>query len=328
MLRVLALSPGGIGDQILFFPTLADFKASRELELDVLVEPRSVGAYELCPSVRTAWTFNYKGNPSLAEWVDLLGTIRERNYDGIFSVGRSPGVAFLLWLTGIRTRIGYGGNGLTEQLLTQPVPLDQEQYAAAMYHDLLKGFHIDRPCPWPTVRIKNEDLAWCQMQLRKLNLDAQRLVLLHPGASQLARQKGIAKVYPGQKWGVVLVELLKREPKLQLVVVGGPDDQELLQALQKQLGDGALFINPPSIGKLAALIQASALLLCVDSAPMHLGVATDRPLVALFGPTNPERLLPVDPKFIALKNNFVEQIPPAQIVQAVLQQLNATLVNG
>ena len=41
-MRILALVPGGIGDQILFFPTLDDLKQSyRESQIDVIVEPRS-----------------------------------------------------------------------------------------------------------------------------------------------------------------------------------------------------------------------------------------------------------------------------------------------
>ncbi|WP_218082560.1 glycosyltransferase family 9 protein [Anthocerotibacter panamensis] len=328
MARVLALSPGGIGDQVLFFPTLAGLKAWRaDLEIDVLVEPRSLGAYALCPSVQRTTAFNFKGNPSLAEWVDLIGSIRERNYDAILSLGRSPGVAFLLWLTGIRMRVGYGGTPLANTLLTHPVPLRQDQYAAAMYHDLLKGFGIDKPCPLPQIRLRPADLVWCEELFRLKGLNPQRLILLHPGASQLARQKGIAKVYPVQKWGAVLSELLQKMPQQQLAVASGPDDQELVQALQRQVGDAAVFLSPPDVGKLAALISHTAMLLCVDSAPMHLAVATGRPLVALFGPTDPQRLVPPDPRFVALKNSFVENISPQQVVQAVMQPFSTAAVN-
>ncbi len=323
MLRILALSPGGIGDQILFFPTLTSIKAAYPgVELHVLVEPRSAGAYELCPEVSRVLTFNFKGNPSLAEWVDLVGTMRERNYEAIISVGSSPGVAFLLWLTGIRRRVGYAGSALSEALLTHPVLLRRDQYAAAMYHDLVKGLGIDLPFAPPTVTIRPDDQTWATQQLKTTHLIPGNFLLLHPGASQLARQKGIAKLYPANRWAEVLKTLQKQKPGLTLAVVGGPDDTDLIQALKTQLGDKITFINPPSVGKLAGLIAQSALLLCVDSAPMHLAVTTARPLVALFGPTNPQLLLPLDDKFLSLVGKTVEAIVPNEIVKAVVQQIN------
>ncbi len=329
MLRVLAISPGGIGDQILLFPTLAGIKATyAQVELDVLAEPRALGAYSLCPSIHKALGFDFKGNLPLGDWVNLIGQIRERNYDGVVSLGRSPGVAFLLWLTGIPTRVGYGGRPLADLLLTNPVILRQDQYAAEMYHDLLAGFGTDLASTLPQVRLRSEDQTWCQKQLKKLDLDPKRLVLLHPGASQLSQQKGIAKVYPAQKWSAVLMELHKAAAQLQLVVIAGPDDQQSLSILQGQLGDLVQFIIPPDVGKLAALINQSALLLCVDSAPMHLGVATGRPLVALFGPTNPQRLLPSDPRFVALQNPNVEGIAIQQIVQAATKLLGSAMVKS
>ena len=41
-MRILALVPGGIGDQILFFPTLENLKTQYpNSTIDVMVEPRA-----------------------------------------------------------------------------------------------------------------------------------------------------------------------------------------------------------------------------------------------------------------------------------------------
>ncbi|MEO0855135.1 MAG: lipopolysaccharide heptosyltransferase family protein, partial [Cyanobacteria bacterium J06648_11] len=66
-MRILALVPGGIGDQVLFFPTLATLhKSFPEAELHVIAEPRSVGAYEVCPFASDAIPFGFKEQLSLA----------------------------------------------------------------------------------------------------------------------------------------------------------------------------------------------------------------------------------------------------------------------
>ncbi|MEM8739636.1 MAG: glycosyltransferase family 9 protein [Planctomycetota bacterium] len=44
---------------------------------------------------------------------------------------------------------------------------------------------------------------------------------------------------------------------------------------------------PTTVGRLMALIQSARLLVCNDSAPLHLAVGLDTPTVSLFGPTDP-----------------------------------------
>ncbi len=147
MMRILALVPGGIGDQILFFPTLDDLKQSYpNAQIDVIVEPRAKSAYRVCKSVKEVLTYNFKDRNSMADWGNLLGIIRDREYEAVISLGQRWSVGLLLWLTGIPQRVGYSGNN-NGLFLTNPVPLKKEQYAAPMYHDLLQGFKIKNPCP-------------------------------------------------------------------------------------------------------------------------------------------------------------------------------------
>ena len=68
-MRILALVPGGIGDQILFFPTLDDLRAYYpEAEINVIVEPRAKGAYRVCKSVDEVLTFDFKDRNGLADF--------------------------------------------------------------------------------------------------------------------------------------------------------------------------------------------------------------------------------------------------------------------
>ena len=58
-MRVVALIPGGIGDQILFFPTLDDLKRIYpDAQIDVVVEPRSKGAYRVSKSIHEVLLFD------------------------------------------------------------------------------------------------------------------------------------------------------------------------------------------------------------------------------------------------------------------------------
>ncbi|MDX2271540.1 MAG: glycosyltransferase family 9 protein [Cyanobacteriota bacterium] len=315
--RILALVPGGIGDQILFFPTLAGLRQRfPQAEIEVMVEPRAAGAYEVCPSVDRVLTFAFKEQVSLGDLSDLLGRIRERQYDGVVSLGRSWGLKLLLWLTGIPKRVGYGQT--TGPWLTDAVPLKEEQYAASMYADLLQGFPGATTTPLPQIRLKKPALDWCEQERQRLFGDKSDYVLIHPGASQISINKGIQKIYPVERWLEIMQGFQKKRPELPMVLLIGPEDQELAQAFLDRQPD-LYLTRPRQISQLTGMIAGATLLLCTDSAPMHLAVATQTPLLALFGPTDPHRLLPSQGpyRWVRAADQKITSILPAQVLQTL-----------
>ena len=184
-MRVVALVPGGIGDQILFFPTLDDLKRYYpNAQIDVVVEPRSKAAYRVSKSVHEVLTFDFKDRNSLADWGNLVGTIRDREYDVAIAVGQSWLVGLLLWLTGIPIRIGYKGKGSV--FLTDPVPFKPSQYAAAVYHDLLQPLGINSPCPELAVNVPKPDIEWAQKEQKRLGVNETGYILINGGSDQLS----------------------------------------------------------------------------------------------------------------------------------------------
>ncbi|MBF2097813.1 MAG: glycosyltransferase family 9 protein [Gloeomargaritaceae cyanobacterium C42_A2020_066] len=316
-MRFLALVPGGIGDQLLFFPTLADLKqAFPQAQIDVVVEPRAAGAYRLCPHVRQVMVFDFKGRNSLTEWINLLGNIREGFYDAVLALGQQWGVGFFLWLTGIPNRIGYDGPG--RPFLTRAVPLKTEQYAAHLYHDLLQGLGIGTACPPLSVQLAATDVAWAEAEQTRLGILESGFLLIHGGASALSQKKGLDKLYPIPQWQAVLAGLKVQQPHLPCVLLQGPEDGAWVEALTTSHPD-LRVVSPPDLGKLAALIASANLMLCTDSAPMHLGVALQTPLVALFGPTEARKLLPPTGPFRAVQSpaGRMADIEPSAILQAL-----------
>ena len=317
-MRILALVPGGIGDQILFFPTLDDLKKTYpDAQIDVVVEPRAKSAYRVSKSVSDTILFDFKGSNSLADFANLLGVMRDREYKIAISLGQRRAVGFLLWLSGIPTRVGYGG-GSGERFLTNPVPLNQNQYAAAMYHDLLKGLGINKPCPELAISVPAKDLEWADNERKQLGIQNGGYVIIHGGSSQLARLKGIDKIYPVESWQMVVQDFQQKQPDLPMVLVKGPEDDafvvELLRSTPK-----LKVTAPDNIGELVAMIAGASLMLCTDSAPMHLAIAAQTYTLALFGPTDPEKLLPKSERAIGIKSptGAMADIAPQTILEKV-----------
>ena len=316
-MRILALVPGGIGDQILFFPTLDDLKKSYpESQIDVIVEPRSKGAYRVCKSVQDVLAYDFKDANSLADWGNLLGIMRDREYEAVISLGQRWTVGLLLWLTGIPQRVGYAGNGAI--FLTNPIPLKPEQYAAQMYHDLLPGIDVVTPFPGLSINVPKADIDWAEAEQKFVGVSESGYVLIHGGSSELAQIKGIDKIYPTNYWQEIITELQQKQPNLPVVVVKGPEDGTWVNEIT-QLCPDVKVVMPGDIGKLAAIIAAANLMLCTDSAPMHLAVAVGTYTIALFGPTNPEKLLPKSDRVIAVKSSTgkMSDISPQDVLNKI-----------
>ncbi len=317
-MRIVALVPGGIGDQLLFFPTLDGLRqAYPKAQIDVVVEPRAKDAYRVSKSVHDTILFDFKGRNSLADLGNLLGSIREREYEIVLSLGRRWTVGLLLWLTGIPTRVGYAGSP-GQVFLTNPAPLKQDQYAAQMYHDLLRGLAINTPCPDLAVSVPQKDLDWADAERKRLGIQSSGYVLIHGGSSQLAKAKGINKIYPVESWQGIIQDFEQRQPDLPIVLIKGPEDEEFVTALTT-LSPKLKITAPADIGKLAAMIAGANLMLCTDSAPMHLAVAVKTYTLALFGPTDPKKLLPDSNRFIGIKSltGKIADISPQTVLEKV-----------
>ncbi len=316
-MRILALVPGGIGDQILFFPTLDDLKRSYpNAQIDVVVEPRSVSAYQVCKAFPQIIPFDFKDTNGPADWGNLLGIIRDKEYDATLSLGRRLGVGFFLWLTGIPKRVGYKV-GFGQKFLTNPVEFNPNQYAADMYHDLVKGLGIDSPCPEMSVNVPKADIEWAERELTRLEIAESGYILIHGGDRQLSPTLGIDQIYPIEQWQQIIKSLQDRQDK-PVVFIEGPDDREVVAGLV-QACPTVKIVRPTDVGKLTAVIAAASLMLCTDGDPLQLAVATGTYTFAIFGSTDPAKLIPAASKAVAIKAHTgkMADIPPADILAQV-----------
>lgn len=304
--RLLAINFGGLGDEVLFLPTLHSIKIEQpQWHITLLTEPRGKGVADISNDIDDSIAFDIKKRPlKPADYAHLLSLLRDGNFDAVLSSGSSPQVAMLLFLSGIRKRIGYGANRIARMLLTDPVALNRNQHAVFMYHDLSRGLGIARVAEQPIVAVPGEEHLQAMRQL--LNANGREVVVLHPGTSLLAVQKGVIKGWAPANWARLIQLLIKED--VQVVLAGGPDDDATIRDIMQDLQgiDQERFVlaygRTKNLRDLVALIHVADVLICVDSAPMHIGVGLNKPMVALFGPTDPAKLLWPSPRFIALRD--------------------------
>ena len=137
--NILFINFGGIGDEVLFLPTVRSVKKKfPNAKITLCLEPRSKGIKDLCQDIDEVFCLDVKAGNKYKKFLELLKYIRSQNFDTIISSGSNKFIPILLFLSGAKTRIGYKTNALSNILLTEAVKLDKNQYAAFMYHNLVE----------------------------------------------------------------------------------------------------------------------------------------------------------------------------------------------
>ena len=308
---VVALVPGSIDNQILFFATLDDLKRYYpHAQIDVIVEPKSKAAYRVSKSVHDVLTFDYKDRNSLADWSNLVGMIRDREYDVAIIVGQSWLIGLLIWLTGIPTRIGYQGQGAV--FLTNPITPKLSEYVARMYHDLLKPLKIDTPCPALSVNVPKIDLEWARGEQKRLGVNETGFILINAGGITLDT------TYPRESWQQIIVACQEKQPDLPVVVIKEAKNEPLVRSLLEHCHN-IKVTSPDDIGKLTAMIGGASLMLSVENSLLQLSIAVETYTIALLNCTDAEKLLPTSDKVLTITSNTgkVADISPQTVLEKI-----------
>jgi heptosyltransferase-1 len=118
---------------------------------------------------------------------------------------------------------------------------------------------------------------WCDALLAGVG---EQFAVVSPAAGWGAKQ------WPAERYGAVAMALAQAGFRT-LVNAASPDD-----ALGRQVVEasgGAAMPVPCSIGQMIAMTRRAGLVIAGDTGPLHLAAALERPVVGLYGPTDPAR---------------------------------------
>ena len=133
--------------------------------------------------------------------------------------------------------------------------------------------------------------AWADHQSEMYG--GKPVAILNPGAGWGA------KCWPAQSFSAVARALVERG--MAVLVNHGPGEEALAEAVRDSSGGVAVPLTC-SVGELIALTRRACLFIGGDTGPMHLAAALRVPVVALFGPTRPERNGPFGTPSVVLRS--------------------------
>lgn len=141
-----------------------------------------------------------------------------------------------------------------------------------------------------------------RLPLLPVDVDAERkadaigapFVLLNPGAGWGAKR------WPMERYAAVAEHL--RDAGYGVVVNAGPGEESLAGEVAALSNDAAVPLQA-SIAELIAVTRRAALVIAGDTGPLHLACALGKPVVGIFGPTDPARNGPFGGRFRVLRHS-------------------------
>ncbi len=288
--NVLFINFGGIGDEILFLPSILSFKKEfPESKITLALEKRSSGITELTSVIdRVICVPKTKTG-----MIKLLIKMWFGRFDCVISSGGNKLISILLFLSGIKSRAGFDTGILSRKLLTSAVFLDKNRYAVKMYHELVT--------PFTSIFTELPVFNKLEKQPKKSGT-----ILIHPGVSRKSIKQGVVKTITPYEWAE-LIKLLAKSGR-EIILTGGKDDKEVTDIIKCNLPKDLVYtdmtVQNLSLNSLAKLISSAEIFVCSDSAPLHIAVGVGTKTYVFFGSTDYRKLIPDNGLIIPILNNY------------------------
>ncbi len=299
--RILVLRPDHLGDALFTTPALRALReAFPAATVTCLVGPWATAVYGRlsecdrlveckCPG------FTPHGKRSPWEPYTLLWRtarlLRSHEFDLVLNLRFDFWWgALLAHAAGIPERIGYDVPECVP-FLTRPVPYRRGRHEVAQNLRLVAEVAADSAERerWLEARLAGARLAFPLADAEKqaaakllaaLGAQGRPVVAIHPGT------RGRAKLWSAEGWAAVADGLSERLGAV-VVLTGGEGERELCAAVRRRMARPATVVaGQTTLGELVAFFAHCALVLGVDSGPLHLAVAAGVPTVHLYGPSD------------------------------------------
>ncbi|POZ52845.1 lipopolysaccharide heptosyltransferase II [Methylovulum psychrotolerans] len=255
--------------------------------IDVLAPAWTFGLLERMPQVNRAIAMPLgHGQLGLWERVTLGKQLRADAYQQAVVLPNSWKSALTPFFADIPQRTGYVGEcrwGLlndARQLNKQQLPMTVQRFAALGHP---KGAHLPTPYPLPRLAISpaQQHAVQVQFKLNAEGLAAQKILALCPGA-----EYGEAKRWPTEHYAELARHQLKQG--WQVWLFGSAKDQTVAADINRATLNACLdFTGKTSLAEAVDLLSLTDAVVSNDSGLMHVAAALDKPVIAIYGSSDP-----------------------------------------
>ncbi|MDD3806634.1 MAG: glycosyltransferase family 9 protein [Candidatus Marinimicrobia bacterium] len=274
--HILIIQTAFIGDVVMSTPTIqAICDQWPDADIDLLTRPESAILFSRHPRIRRVYTLDKSNNRK--KYTSLKEKVRElrpNSYDLAFSIQGSLTSSLLMILCGIKRRVGF----YDQKFLTRKVKPPKGLHVRKRYLTLLEPFTDRKFSDETFLYLRQEDFEKAEKIIQSLHAPAKKILSFAPGSIRETKK------WPASYWTELL--LLVKDKNFDVVFIGSAAERDLCSSIIQHANVEAYnAAGELNVLESAALIQKVALLVCNDSAPLHLGNAVNTPVYAFFGPT-------------------------------------------
>jgi heptosyltransferase I len=289
-LKILLLKPSSLGDVIHALPVLRLLRLHfRDAEIFWWIDSALAPLIEGDPDLNGIIRFERKRWGKPQHWPEMLrsiGGMRAQKFDLVIDLQSLLRSAAFAWLARGKFLAGLddpreGANGFYDLAVPRK---DFHTHAVDWYLSVLTALKIPvhKNFIWLPERKEIADDV-----KRKWFSEPSTLILLQPGA------RWENKRWPAEHFSALVCTLEKKFPAARFAVLGGKDDAPLGETIFAAAPEKVLNLcGKTSLPEMIEVVRRGDLLITNDTGPMHVAAALGKPLLALFGPTAPERTGP------------------------------------
>jgi len=303
--KILIRATNWVGDAIMALPALRVVRSRfPEAEIAIVGRPSIVDIYRDQNICDQLIPYDPKGlHMGLSGRERIVVELRGQKFDVALLLQNAFDAAWLAWRANIPERIGYARDRRSF-LLTKAIPVPRHgeipSHEKFYYLELLRragwldsvqdesfiGLHI------PEDKRRNADEFLCKSGVRQSALR----IAIGAGASY-----GSAKCWPPSRFAEV-ANRLQSEADADVILFGTAAEASVSTAISAEMRRPPIDLTgKTAIADLPALLSQCHLFIGNDSGAMHVAAAVGVPIVAVFGPTDPDGTAPVTPRCIIVQ---------------------------
>ncbi len=292
--NLLIISPAWVGDMVMAQSLFKFLKREQfSTQIDVIVPAWAEGLFKRMPEVRDIIPHTLKhGQLGWRERYRLGQQLCNRNYQQAIVLPNSWKSALIPFWADILQRTGYRGEmryGLLNDLrildLFQLPTTVLQFIALGLPKSMLNTGGLPNLIPlYPKLSPGNADLPLRRLHLKK---SSQPLLILCPGA-----EFGGAKRWPAEYYAIVAKKQLAEG--WQVWILGSEKEAILGMKINALAGDDCSNLcGQTSLSEAIDLMSQAEVVISNDSGLMHIAAALEKPLIALYGASSPQKTPPL-----------------------------------
>jgi heptosyltransferase-2 len=280
--KILVIQTAFPGDAILSLPMIRKLKdMNRDSIIDVLCTPQTRDIFKLAPYINEIIVIDKKGeHRSLLNFIYFSRMLKKRSYARIYSPHRSFRTAFMILQSGIRETYGFSNSSFLH-VYKYLIDYKIEHHEVQRGFDLI-GYNYNAD-GWkilpkitipPSVEQKIADYL-------KDNINDSAFAVIAPGSIWATKK------YPLEHFKAIIKYLISLN--LKVIIIGGKDEEETGNLLTIEFKESLVSAAGKfTFAESIALLKHAVILISNDSAPAHLGLCADIPVLTLYCSTVPE----------------------------------------